>query len=184
MVKSLIFWVAAIAYPTAASAGFSKAPDIYIDKGACPFECCTYRSWTVNANTVLYISPDEESAKIGEVKKGEVVQGVTGEVRTKAGKFIVHTAQGRFFPGDVIWIYTYLGEGHFTAWYKGEFFEAELGFSPYEGSMGKRCEKGDYCWGELEKELDTVWWVKIKSKSGLQGWSNRAENFGHKDACG
>jgi len=27
------------------STGERKPPSIHIDKGACPFECCTYREW-------------------------------------------------------------------------------------------------------------------------------------------
>ncbi len=184
MIKCVIFFVALTVYPIATLANTAEAPDIYIDKGACPFECCTYRDWTVNVNTILYKFSDEASPKIGVVKKGEVVQGLTGEVRTKGRKFLVHSTQGEFSPGDIIWVYTYLGEGFFKVWHNGGFFEMGLGFSPYGGSMGKRCEIGDYCWGELEQELSSTWWVKIKSKSGLEGWSNKADNFGHKDACG
>jgi hypothetical protein len=150
MSRYLMFWVALIAYPVVALAGTSKAPEVYIDKGACPFECCTYRDWTVKEDSILHASPNETSPKIGVVQKGAVVQGLTGEVRTKGRKFLVHSTQGEFSSGDIIWVYTYLGEGYFKAWYNGSFLEIGLGFSPYGGSMGKRCETGDHCWGELE----------------------------------
>jgi hypothetical protein len=34
----------------------AKAPAVYVDKGACPFECCTYRAWRTEKNTVAYAS--------------------------------------------------------------------------------------------------------------------------------
>jgi hypothetical protein len=35
-----------------------KPPENYIAKGACPFECCHYRDWTVIDDTQLVASPD------------------------------------------------------------------------------------------------------------------------------
>lgn len=50
-------------------------PRVFVDKGACSFECCTYRPWTVDADTHLYDRPGGK--KVGMVKKGECVTGVT-----------------------------------------------------------------------------------------------------------
>jgi hypothetical protein len=29
-----------------------------------------------------------------------------------------------------------------------------------------------------------VWWVKVRTPAGPEGWSNQPENFSNKDACG
>lgn len=76
-----------------------------------------------------------------------------------------------------------LGEGEFKVWFKGGMYHESLEFSPYGGSMGKRCEFGRGCWGELERELKMTWWVKIRAADGRVGWTDQAERFSGKDAC-
>jgi hypothetical protein len=83
-----------------------------------------------------------------------------------------------------LWVYTYQGEGFFKVWYKGRIYSEELMFSPYGGSTGRRCEETDDCWGELDKELNSVWWIKIRSADGRVGWTSAGENFSGADACG
>jgi hypothetical protein len=39
----------------------SKPPQPFIDRGACPFECCTYRSWDVTEPTVVRKAMNERS---------------------------------------------------------------------------------------------------------------------------
>lgn len=159
-------------------------PSPYVLKGSCPFECCTYRTWSVEAETTLYAQPDLESKQIGVLKAHETVEGVTGEVHSIPVRFIVHRAYQDYKPGDIVWVYSYEGEGYFQILRNGKLVSEELGFSPYGGSSGNRCQDDEqYCWGTLEKEMSNTWWVKIKSKNGLEGWSNRANNFGNTDAC-
>ena len=38
----------------AAARAQTRPPRNYEDRGACPFECCTYREWSVEEDTVLY----------------------------------------------------------------------------------------------------------------------------------
>jgi hypothetical protein len=54
---------------------------------------------------------------------------------------------------------------------------------PLEQSIPS-CEETPDCWGKLDKEMAVEWWVKIRSAAGWIGWTNEAENFGNKDACG
>jgi hypothetical protein len=171
--------------PVGSSPSQTAAPKIFIDKGACPFECCAYRKWKTEANTTAYARPDKNSEIIGTFKAGTTVEGLTGEVRVQPARFVVKKLHAGYRPGDVLWVCTYLGEGFFKVWYQGKMFEEELGFSPYGGSPGKRCEQqSDYCWGELEKELSFTWWVKVRSSEGWVGWSDRPEDFSDKDECG
>jgi len=68
-----LFIVSGLAY------GSEPLPKVFVDKGACPFECCTYREWTVSKDTDLFDSVDGKK-KVGVAKKGSKVTGVTGEV--------------------------------------------------------------------------------------------------------
>ena len=86
----------------------AKPPKIFIDKGACPFECCTYREWVVVRDTPLYDNIKSKKI-IGKAKKGEKVQGLTREVHTVPLK--VKTKDGKN-----IFLLTYQGEGFWKIW--------------------------------------------------------------------
>jgi hypothetical protein len=163
----------------------SKPPAVYVDKGACPFECCTYRMWKTEKTTIAYALPNKHSKRVGTFKTGSRVRALTGEVRTEPSRFIVKKPQGKYKPGDVLWVYTPVGEGFYKIWFKGRMYQEELTYmsGPFERSM-PTCEETPDCWGKLDKELRVEWWVKIKSADGWIGWTNQAENFGNKDACG
>lgn len=161
-----------------------RPPTVFVDEGACPFECCTYREWKTEKTTTAYARPDRRSKQVGHFIAGTQVVALTGQVRTVAGRFIVKKPHEKFKRGDVICLYTYLGEGVFKIWFRGKISEENIGFSPYGGSMGKRCEVENLCWGELEKELRMTWWIKIRSADGWIGWTNLGENFSGADECG
>jgi MFS family permease len=147
-----------------------RPPAVYIDKG-CPGEGCSYAGRVkVLKRTPVYVFPSVKSARLFELVPGEIVTALDSEVHTVAGRFVVKRPHGRYRPGDVLWVYTYLGEGFFKVWYHGKMYEEDLGFSPWGGTSGKRCEKDEYCWGELEKELEMKWWLKVKDKKGRKGW--------------
>lgn len=181
--KKLLFAIVVASLPGVAT-GADSPPASYIDEGACPFECCTYRAWTTETDTPVYAAPDEKAKVVGRLKAGETVAAITGEVHSSPVRFVVRRPHAGYKRGDVLWVYTYLGEGHFKVWCDGAMQEEDLGFSPYGGSAGTRCENKEECWGELEKELAFTWWVKIRSKDGWEGWSDQPEHFGNKDACG
>jgi hypothetical protein len=163
----------------------SKPPALYVDKGACPFECCTYRKWKTVKTTVAYAGSDKRSRHVGKFKAGSDVVGLTGEVRTVPGRFVILKAHGQYKPGDVLWVYTPLGEGFYKVWFKGRMYDEGLEYmsGPYERSVPS-CEETPGCWGKLERELQVEWWVKIRSAGGWVGWTDQADNFNDKDACG
>jgi hypothetical protein len=163
----------------------STPPAIYIDKGACPFECCAYRKWKVEKTTIAYARPDKRSKVIGKFKAGSTAVGLTGEVRTIPGKYVVFKAHGAYKPGDTLWVYTPLGEGLYKVWFNGKMFDQELEYveGPFEHASPK-CEETPNCWGKLESKSQVEWWVKVRSAAGWIGWSNQAENFSGKDTCG
>jgi hypothetical protein len=161
-----------------ASAGYGNDhPAFYVDKGACPFECCTYREWHVEQTTRLYAEPKTDSTFVGVAEKGIFVKAETGEVHTtKPGKFIVRRNVPNFQEGDILWVYTYLGEGCFKIWYRGTFIEEEIGIDYRSPSPED--------WGCFEIIPTSTWWVKVRTSKGIEGWTNQPENFSNKDACG
>jgi len=153
------------------------SPETFIDKGACPFECCTYRMWYTDKETGLYEKPEIGSKIVATAESGAKVEALTGEVHVTAGIFSVENAFARYRPGDLIWVYTYMGEGRFKVWFEDRFYEEEFDFSPFGSSAYKSR------FGTFKKEPVSVWWILIQTQSGEVGWSNLPDNFSNKDAC-
>lgn len=151
---------------------------IYVDKGACPFECCTYREWAVVADTTLFDTPNG-SVVVGEVNKGEKIQALTGEVHIVPTPFDVVYDTKRFKVGDRAYLLTYLGEGFQKIWSKGSITVEEVWFLD---NADKGCKKPtSECWGRLQGEQKSTWWVKIRMKNGKIGWTKQTENFNGQD---
>ena len=145
----------------------------YEDYGACPFECCTYRRWVATKETVTYKDRNKKSSALFNVNKGEWVTALTGVVKTTIpGKAKVKkstTINGMPVKrGVIVYLMTYQGEGLYEAWYKGRKWE------PYPDMDVLEI---------IEKPVST-WWVQIKNDNGLVGWSEEADNFDNRDACG
>jgi hypothetical protein len=141
-------------------------PSPYIDKGACPFECCTYREWTAKEAIDLVDQPNGKRV-VGQLHKGEKVQGVTGEVHSIPLRVVAlnDDPDAKVKAGDVIYVLHYLGEGAWQVWHKGELVVIE-NFS----------DKGPF--------PRATWWVQIKTASGVVGWAISHGNFSNQDSCG
>jgi hypothetical protein len=144
----------------------SVPPSPYIDKGACPFECCTYRNWTASQGIALVEQPNSKKI-VARIHKGEKVQALTGEVHS----IPLRVVAGQDHPdagvkrGEVIYILHYTGEGYWKVWHNGRLVEID-NFS----------DKGPY--------PQRTWWVKVKTTSGIVGWTISHGNFSNQDACG
>ena len=168
-----------------ATPGGSSPPPRFVDHGACPFECCRYGDWSVEKDTILRASPKRDSTKVATLKKGMTVEALTGDVVVVPSHFRVKNAHGDDKPGDVLWVYTYTGEGSFKVWRDGQMREEDLGFSAYPGGIpNNRCTDRPACWGALDKALQMTWWIKLRDPRGIEGWSNEYQNFSGSDACG
>ncbi len=77
----LLLGLLVVSVCTGQSTGEQKPPSIHIDKGACPFECCTYREWVARTEVTLLDGPNRKRV-VGRIKKGESVLALTGEVHS------------------------------------------------------------------------------------------------------
>lgn len=166
----------------AADAFAQNAPNLpFIDRGACPFECCTYRTWTARKNTVLRKEMRAASPVAFRIKSGESVEGLTGVVVTSKAGIVEALRDTKVDAQDVnnftlnikrggrLYLLTYLGEGVYKIWYRGKIYQANI--------------SGDEDFKTVS-EPESVWWVKIKNKKGRVGWTNLSGNFDNQDSCG
>jgi hypothetical protein len=161
-----------------------QPPKHLVDKGACPSECCSYGTWKTTRAVTLLKAPDSGAPQVASLRKALDVEAQAGEVHSTPSKFVVQRPHGGYQPGDVLWVYTYTGEGNFKVWFRGKTYVEELGFSPYGGSSGSRCEDAAMCWGTLQSDLQSTWWVRIKAPNEQAGWTSDTEAFSNKDRCG
>ena len=153
-----------------------RPPEVFVDRGACPGECCTYGAWLATRTVDLYRAPGETVTRIGQVAAGSAVVALTGEVRTKAGKFVVRKASPPYRPGDVIWVYTNLGEGFYRVWRAGEIVTQEISVAPDHQNPDD--------WGYYERQPVSRWWVRVRRQDGHEGWTNSPERFSGSRSCG
>lgn len=142
----------------------TKPSSPYIDKGACPFECCTYRDWRVARNVVLFDKPD--GRRIADLDQGEWVKALTGETRSIPLRIVAsrEIPEAGIHPGDVFYVLHYEGESTWKIWYEGKTFDAESG--------DPRVPK-------------TTWWAQVRRKSGSVGWVKAGDGaFSNQDQCG
>jgi hypothetical protein len=161
-------------FATATLGQNSRPPIPFVDKGACPFECCTYRDWTVDKPTAVRSTMSDRSRIAFRLRKGEKVRGVTGIVVTSQPgemRVLKRTKIGRFIakPGDRLYLLTYIGEGFHRVWFKGKISEEET----YDETKFRQI-----------RAPRSVWWVKVRNARGQIGWSREPDNFGNKDQCG
>lgn len=156
-----------------------EPPKIYIDKGACPFECCTYREWTVERDTPLYSSIGGKKV-IATAKLHQKVTAITGEVHVVPTKILVKEEHEKYKPGDIIYLLTYEGEGSYKIWDKGEVISNGEVYELFDNGSPKLRKY----WGKPLSKPQSTWWVRIKVPGGKEGWTKETKNFGNMDACG
>ena len=179
MLKISGFSLAIILAAAVSSFAQIKPPVVFIDRKICPGEGCDYRGRAkVVAATRAFRLPDLRSAISFKLPLGTMVTGIDSQVHTRAGQYVVKRAYEKYRKGDVLYVYTYLGEGVFRVWHRGRMFEEDLAFSVWGGSSGKRCELDEEgCWGVLEKPTDMKWWLKVRTNNGRVGWVLVSENL-------
>ncbi len=151
-----------------------QPPIPYEDHGACPFECCTYRRWTVKTRTLVRQDRNASSPISFTLQRGERVTGMTGVVITTQpglARALKPASIGRLQvrQGEIVYLLTYAGEGSYKVWYRGKVEEIAI--------------EGDDVFTLIREPL-SIWWVKVKNSKGQIGWTNQTSNFDEMDACG
>jgi hypothetical protein len=182
--------LAALAILTVAllgSAPSDKPPLPFEDFGACPFECCTYRDWSVRTSTVLRHRRDPSSPVFFTVNPGERVRALTGVVVTEVPGEVAIQAEidlepmGQSVtarPGEIVYLLHYLGEGSWLLWFHGKTLSHDI------LSSGSSVESPNTQPARLVREPTVTWWVLIEGANGQLGWTNEPGHFGNVDACG
>lgn len=152
----------------------NQSPTLYEDPGACPFECCTYRRWTVTAQTSVRQDRQSNSPVAFTLRRGERATGMTGVVITTQpgqARVLKPIVVGgvRVKPGEIVYLLTNLGEGFQKVWYKGKVASIDV--------------SDETIFRQL-KRSESVWWVKVKNSKGQIGWTDQTKNFTGMDACG
>lgn len=171
LLRRLLFGVVMAAMPTfAANAAGLKPPTPVIHKGACPFECCTYRDWTTTKPVALVDRP-RGTKRVATVAAGKIVHGVTGEVIAEPITLHAHRdyEESPIRAGDAFYALHSAGEGFWAVWYRGRIYNLELEGTEFHGG-----------WPPNKYE----WWVKIRTRQGMTGWALEQDQFENQDACG
>lgn len=144
------------------------------DHGACPFECCTYRRWTVTARTIVRQDRYPTSPAAFTLQRGERVTGMTGVVITTQpglARAVKTTPVGgiQVRPGEIVYLLTNRGEGVYKVWHQGRVEDLAI--------------EGDDVF-TLVRRPQYIWWVKVRNSRGQIGWTEQTRNLDGMDACG
>jgi hypothetical protein len=147
----------------------TSPPKLYISKGACPFECCTYQKWIANRTVTLMDHPGGRS--IAQVRKREEVVAITGEVQTHPLRFQIEQKgpdkEGEpMAVGSIVYLLHPVGEGFWLVWFRGKIIQMD----PQYVGPGPQYQ----------------WWAKVKTQSGQIGWVHMNAGdlaFDHVDRC-
>lgn len=170
---------------TATQAG---PPLPYDEDGACPFQCCTYRTWTVDWDTDLRSDRHDEAPVAFHAALQDTVQALTGVVTTtKAGRAsasrqVTIGAKRLVVPaGETIYLLRNVGGGDWKIWFNGV---VDQQYIPNQGYCTGETRSSDECAITVAEQPETVWWAKVRSARGQEGWTREIDHFGNIDACG
>ena len=166
--------------PSAAAASLAVP---FESDGACPFECCVYRTWSVLRATDFRATRDKSAAVAFSVPAGTKVEALTGVVvvsragRARASRDVSVEGLGTLRAGDEVSVLHPVGEGYWLVWRAGKKGNAQVG--PKANRPGP--------WDPELNPIETpkfLWWVQVRDGQGRTGWTDTPDNFGDKDRCG
>ena len=162
----------------------------FVDKDACPFECCQYGDWVSIQEFKAYKEPKNDSTIVYVINEGEKVEALTGIVITykvgvtkilkpiKLGYIPETKGSLDLKPGEILYPLHYAGEGTDLFWYKGKTY--------YDGIAADEPDP-DPPPSNLSVQVISRpvsdWWVKVKNKNGKIGWIKNPYHFDGSDGC-
>lgn len=163
----------------------------YRVEGACPFECCTYGTWSAEQSLTVYGSPGDTTAVAFTVEAGTSFQADTGYVAvTRTGLVVIDQPTEVYVsyddsrtmePGDTLYVLDYVGEGAYNVWFADSVYQLP---SPY--SSAPPTEAGPPY--RSLRDPEQTWWAHAVLSDGREGWlwmdQNDGGAIGGYDACG
>jgi len=164
-------------------------PPIPFDEpGACPFQCCTYREWSVDWGTDIRTDRRDDAPVAFHVELNDTVTALTGVVTTtKIGRATasrqvsVGANRVTVAAGQPIYLLRSVGSGDWRIWINGQTDEQYIG-SPAYCASGQQAS--DACAITVVEQPENVWWVNVRDAQGREGWTREVDHFGNIDACG
>jgi hypothetical protein len=154
-------------------------PEPFIDREVCPFECCTYRTWTALAPIPVYGREAAAGHPVWTLERGEQFLAQGGNVHlSRVGVAVVVDTfsllglQDTIRPthvdaGDSLFVLSFLGEGSYRIWYRGRvWISGEL----WPGEREDTAKWHSRYPTKLIREPIAHWWVRIRGRSGRSGW--------------
>lgn len=158
------------------------------EEGACPFQCCTYREWSVDWDTDVRTDRRDDAAVAFHATIRDTVTGVTGVVTTtKAGRatasrqVTVGSKKIAVPAGQPIYLLRNVGSGDWKIWVNGVIDEQYI---PSQGYCTGEKQNSDECALRVIEQPETVWWAKVRDALGHEGWTREVDHFGNIDSCG
>jgi hypothetical protein len=136
-----------------------------VDKGACPYDCCSYGEWRALRKILLVDEPGGKTI-VATLNDGETVLALTGQVHTRP----VHTKATKAAPdlgikvGDHLYLLAFSDEG-WRVWHEGRVIE-----------------KVPPLWEGL-KVPQRTWWAQVKTPAGVTGWTSAIDGFKGPNNC-
>ncbi|MBI5837271.1 MAG: hypothetical protein HZB25_08505 [Candidatus Eisenbacteria bacterium] len=141
----------------------------FIERGACPFECCGYGRWWAEGPLTVYRREGDTTRVAYRLRDGERFTAVTGNVHVlRAGivRMTRATPAGQFLPfetteGESLFVLDYQGDAVWEVWHRGYIHTLDQ-FWDDEGGPELPCE--------LLRAPESNWWARIVDRRGRPGW--------------
>jgi len=167
----------------------TTGPPIPFDEaGACPFQCCTYREWSVDYDTDLHTDRKDDAPIAFRASLGDTVTALTGVVtttrvgRATAPRQVTVGMKHTVVPvGQSIYLLRNIGGGDWKIWVNGVMDEQYI---PSQGYCTGDKQSSDECALTVVEQPQIVWWAQIRDAQGREGWTREEDHFGNIDACG
>jgi hypothetical protein len=160
--------------------------------GACPFECCTYGTWTPMQPVVIYAIEGDTASAADTIPTGEAFTSRTGNVHLTDIPTVVlsdtisgYDSTGTVITlqaGDTVRVLDYVGEGNWWVRSGGRVVQLPR----FWHTPDRPADRGFPDIAEAATEPTSSWWVAVTRPDVRTGWLlvRKEYRFGGWDRCG